>query len=146
MFVPLRSPYSRGSPDQANPSEDAMSRFIPRWGLYAPASVLFRSKDDNTTECQPEDMVACLPPEPPWRQPRANSMVSLVNPHTNATSQSWHLWEIDLRFALNLTPGWVAILFGKPSQRQGPRYFHPCYSQVAHYSLLNFSKNFVVIV
>ena len=26
--------------------------------------------------------------------------------HTNATSKRWHLWEIDLRFALNSTPGW----------------------------------------
>ena len=33
-------------------------------------------------------------------------MVSLVNSHTNATSKRWHLWEIDLRFALNSTPGW----------------------------------------
>ena len=28
-----------------------------------------------------------------------------VNSHTNATSKRWHLWEIDLRFALNSTPG-----------------------------------------
>jgi len=34
-------------------------------------------------------------------------MVSLVNFHTNATSNRWHLWEIDLRFALNSTPGWT---------------------------------------
>jgi len=34
-------------------------------------------------------------------------MVSLVNSHTNATSKRWHLWEIDLRFALNSTPGWL---------------------------------------
>jgi len=26
-------------------------------------------------------------------------MVSLVNPHTDATRIGWHLWEIDLRFA-----------------------------------------------
>jgi len=25
---------------------------------------------------------------------------------TNATLKRWHLWEIDLRFALNSTPGW----------------------------------------
>ena len=43
---------------------------------------------------------------PPWRQPRAKWMVSLVNSHTNAISKRWHLWEIDLRFALNTTPGW----------------------------------------
>ena len=35
-------------------------------------------------------------------------MVSLVNSHTNATSKRRHLWEIDLRFALNPTPGWLA--------------------------------------
>jgi len=34
-------------------------------------------------------------------------MVSLVNSHTNATSKSWHLWEIDLGFDLNSTPGWI---------------------------------------
>jgi len=33
-------------------------------------------------------------------------MVYLVNSHTNATSKRWHLREIDLRFALNSTPGW----------------------------------------
>ena len=27
-------------------------------------------------------------------------------PHTNASSKSWHLWEIDLRFAPGLPPGW----------------------------------------
>ena len=43
---------------------------------------------------------------PPWRQPRGKWMVDLVNSHTNATSKRWHLWEIDLRFALNSTPGW----------------------------------------
>ena len=42
-------------------------------------------------------------PTPPCRQPRGKWMVSLVNSHTNAT---WHLWVIDLRFALNSTPGW----------------------------------------
>jgi len=39
-------------------------------------------------------------------------MVSLVNSHTNAISKMWHLWEIDLRFVLNSTPGWR-----KPSTR-----------------------------
>ena len=43
---------------------------------------------------------------PPWRQPRGKWMIYLVNSHTNATSKRWHLWEIDLRFALNSTPGW----------------------------------------
>ena len=28
-------------------------------------------------------------------------IVSLVNSHPNAASKRWHLWEIDLRFALN---------------------------------------------
>jgi len=37
------------------------------------------------------------PHSPPWRQPRGNSMVSLVNSHTNATRIGWHLWEIDLK-------------------------------------------------
>jgi len=42
---------------------------------------------------------------PPWRQPRGKWMVSSVNSLTNATSRRRHLWEIDLRFALNSTPG-----------------------------------------
>ena len=33
-------------------------------------------------------------------------MVSLVNSHTNATSIGWHLWQINLRFAPGLPPGW----------------------------------------
>ena len=33
-------------------------------------------------------------------------MVSPVNSHTNATRIGWHLWEIDLRFAPGLPPGW----------------------------------------
>ena len=45
------------------------------------------------------------PSKPPWRQPRGKWMVSLVHSHTD--HQRWHLWEIDLRFALNSTPGWV---------------------------------------
>ena len=44
--------------------------------------------------------------KPPWRQPRGKQMVSLVNSHTNATRIGWHLWEIDLRFAPGLPPGW----------------------------------------
>ena len=35
-------------------------------------------------------------------------MVYLVNFHTNATSKRWHQWEIDFRFALNSTPGWLS--------------------------------------
>ena len=45
---------------------------------------------------------------PPWRQPKGKWMVSLVNSHTSATSNWWHLWEIDLIFAFNSTPGWSA--------------------------------------
>jgi hypothetical protein len=33
-------------------------------------------------------------------------MVSLVNSHSNATSRMYQLWEIDLRFAHELPPGW----------------------------------------
>ena len=43
---------------------------------------------------------------PPLRQPRGKWIVSLVNSHSNTTSQRWHQWEIDLRFALKSTPGW----------------------------------------
>ena len=45
----------------------------------------------------------------PWRQPRGKSLVSLVNSHPNATRMGWHLWEIDLRFAPGLPPGWSAV-------------------------------------
>jgi len=38
-------------------------------------------------------------------------MVSLVNSHTNATRIGWHLWEIDLRFAPGLPPGWRTRVF-----------------------------------
>ena len=48
---------------------------------------------------------------PPWRQPRGRSMVSLVNPHTNATFRRWHMREIDLRFSPGLRPGWRVGLF-----------------------------------
>ena len=44
---------------------------------------------------------------PPSRQPRGKLMVSLVNSHANAIRTGWHLWEIDLRFALGLPPGWI---------------------------------------
>jgi len=37
-------------------------------------------------------------------------MASLVSSNTNATSNRWHLWEIDSRFALNSTPGWARAL------------------------------------
>ena len=43
---------------------------------------------------------------PPWRQPMGKTIVSLVNSHANATSKRWHLWEIDLKFALELPSGW----------------------------------------
>ena len=41
-------------------------------------------------------------------------MVSLVSSHTNATRIGWHLWEIDLRFALNSTPGRMSRVMAKP--------------------------------
>ena len=43
---------------------------------------------------------------PSWRQPMGKWLVSSVNSHTDATWKRWHLWEIDLRFALDYsTPG-----------------------------------------
>jgi len=39
-------------------------------------------------------------------QPRGKWMVSLVNSYSNATSRRKHLWEIVLRFAPGLPPGW----------------------------------------
>ena len=67
------------------------------------------------------------PPTPPWRQPGGRWMVSLVNSHTNAVSKRWHLWEIDLRFALNSTPGWcgdppmcLATMQGSCARKKAP--------------------------
>ena len=40
-------------------------------------------------------------------------MVSLVNTHPNATRIGWHLWEIDLRFAPGLPPGWESAWEGR---------------------------------
>jgi len=42
-------------------------------------------------------------------------MVSLVNSHTNATRIGWHLWEIDLRFAPGLRPGWLHDHVARPA-------------------------------
>ena len=46
---------------------------------------------------------------PPWRQPRDTLMVSSVNSHANTTSKRWHLCEINIRFALNSTTGWLGL-------------------------------------
>ena len=51
-------------------------------------------------------------------------MIYLVNSHANATSKRRHLWEIDLRFALDSTPGWIPSLLSLSSrardrQREG---------------------------
>jgi len=43
----------------------------------------------------------------PCKQLRGKWMVSLINSNANATSKKWHVWEIDLRFALNSTAGWT---------------------------------------
>jgi len=51
---------------------------------------------------------------PPWRQPRGKLMVYSVNSHTNATRIGWHLWEIDLRFASGLPPGWPTTQAAEP--------------------------------
>jgi hypothetical protein len=34
-------------------------------------------------------------------------MVAVANSHTNTTRIGSHLWEIDLRFAPGLPPGWL---------------------------------------
>ena len=52
---------------------------------------------------------------PPWRQPRGKTIVSLVNSHSNATRIGWHLWEIDLRFAPGLPPGWPSTTHSRVS-------------------------------
>jgi len=49
-------------------------------------------------------------------------MVSLVNSHTNATRIGEHLWEIDLRFARGLPPGWIGISL--PNNQRQHRTLH----------------------
>ena len=52
---------------------------------------------------------------PPWRQHRGKWVIYLVSSHTNANSKRCHLWENDLRFALNSTPSlWGADAGGYP--------------------------------
>ena len=79
------------------------------FGVEPPASVV-----DEGTKVQMggtmEKTLAAIRKQvlfPPWSQPRGNSMVSLVNSHTNATRIGWNLWNIDLRFAPGLPPGWT---------------------------------------
>ena len=69
----------------------------------------------------------------PWRQPRSKWMVSVVNSHTYASSKRLHLWEIDLRCALNSTRGWCTTHTCKQHAPQetrrlggGRRGSHPC--------------------
>ena len=42
------------------------------------------------------------------RQPRGKLMVPFVNSHEHATRIGWYLWDIDLRFAPGLPPGWLS--------------------------------------
>ena len=71
--------------------------------------------------------LSCSEVCPPWRQPRGKLMGSLVNSHTNTTRIGWHLWEIDLRLAPGLPPGWynqekLAIVPRIDGQHESP----PC--------------------
>ena len=52
-------------------------------------------------------------------------MVYLVNSNANATSKRWHLWDVDLRFALNSTPGWTQREGGAPLYSLGCEGFSP---------------------
>ena len=51
-------------------------------------------------------------------------MVSLVKFHTNATSKRWHLWGVNLIFALGLPLGWVTLSnlleSSRSFERKGP--------------------------
>ena len=86
-------------------------------GRGTPVRVLLATSGNLNTASRERNPDTSVPPwrkrtwregEPPWRQPRGKWMVSLVNSHTHATRIGLHLWEIDLRFALNSTPGWRA--------------------------------------
>ena len=56
-------------------------------------------RDDSCPFC-------CHAREATLEATRGKLMVSSPNSHTNATRVGWHLWEIDLRFAPGLPPGW----------------------------------------
>ena len=44
-------------------------------------------------------------------------MVSQVNSHTNATRIGWYLWEMNLRFAHGLPPGWSSTLMRSSDEK-----------------------------
>ena len=70
----------------------------------APTSLHTRGEKDPRSPSYDRVKVQRRGPSPLLRRPKGKWMVSLVNSHINATSKRWHLWEIDLRFSLNLTP------------------------------------------
>ena len=49
----------------------------------------------------------------------------VVNCHLDVTSRRSHLWEIDLRFAPGLPPGWVTGLYRTPSMSTGEESVNP---------------------
>ena len=69
----------------------------------------------------PSDAIAAARRHP-GGNPRANRWFLEVKPHANATSIGWHLWEINLRFATGLPPGWRggACTASLPSTRLPP--------------------------
>jgi hypothetical protein len=71
----------------------------------------------------PDPAAAKLPPRPgsaptTLETTKGQYMVSFVNSHSNAISKRWHLWEIDSRFALNSTPGWLGVFHDSGRERQ----------------------------
>ena len=52
-------------------------------------------------------LMASCEETPPWRPTRGKWIVYLVNSFKNAASKRWHLWEIDLKFALDWTSAWT---------------------------------------
>ena len=74
--------------------------------------VVWETKPDLIENIEALKELKVPPALPPWIQPRGKLMVSLLKSHSNATSRRQHLWEIDLRFAPGLPPGWNPILRG----------------------------------
>ena len=74
----------------------------------APSGESTLSRMDPTPSWSCSACGGAMADKPLWWQPRGKCMVSLVNSHTHATRIGWHLWEIDLRFAPGLPPGWIA--------------------------------------
>ena len=145
LSPPLPSPPSQPPQPPGASKKKIPSLLLPALSSQQPASVIPHTPLNPAHQPPQQALaVACPPPsprdstgsdrrgawgarvdrgrelgadKPPWRQPRGKLVVSLVNYHTNATRIGWHLWEIDLRFAPGLPPGWPFFIRRHPAGR-----------------------------